>query len=79
MQVSSPGTLPSPDQGLKGSTTSQATVSSGGGGYNTGTLPNETVSRRALDKVLIMLKHELCISHLFNEKCEISFFFYPIP
>ncbi|KAL3367738.1 hypothetical protein AABB24_008876 [Solanum stoloniferum] len=51
MQVSSPGTLPSPDLGLKGSTTSQATVSSGGGGYNTGTLPSETVSRRALDKL----------------------------
>lgn len=52
MQVSSPGTLPSPDPGHKGSTTSQATVSSSGGGYNTGTLTSETVSRRALDKVL---------------------------
>ncbi|KAJ8548030.1 hypothetical protein K7X08_021266 [Anisodus acutangulus] len=51
MQVSSPGTLPSPDPGLKGSTTSQASVSSGGGGYNTGTLTSETVSRRALDKL----------------------------
>lgn len=51
MQVSSPGTLPSPDPGHKGSTTSQATVSSSGGGYNTGTLTSETVSRRALDKL----------------------------
>ncbi|XP_060215087.1 serine/threonine-protein kinase 1 isoform X2 [Lycium barbarum] len=51
MQVPSPGTLPSPDPGLKGSTTSQSTVSSGGGGYNTGTLASETVSRRALDKL----------------------------
>ncbi|KAJ8570031.1 hypothetical protein K7X08_006608 [Anisodus acutangulus] len=51
MQVSSPGTLPSPDPALKGSTTSQATFSSGGGGYNTGTLASETVSRRALDKL----------------------------
>ncbi|XP_009786232.1 serine/threonine-protein kinase 1 [Nicotiana sylvestris] len=49
MQVSSPGTFPSPDPGLKGSTTSQATVSSGG--YNTGTLKSETVSRKALDKL----------------------------
>lgn len=53
MPVFSPGTLPSSDPGLKvGSTTSQATVSSGGGGgYNTGTLTSETVSRRALDKL----------------------------
>ncbi|KAK4357986.1 hypothetical protein RND71_023596 [Anisodus tanguticus] len=54
MQVSSPGTIPSPDPGLKGSTTSQASVSSGGGGYNTGTLTSETVSRRALDKILLL-------------------------
>ncbi|KAM3269236.1 serine/threonine-protein kinase dst1 [Capsicum chacoense] len=53
LPVFSPGTLPSSDPGLKvGSTTSQATVSSGGGGgYNTGTLISETVSRRALDKL----------------------------
>ncbi|CAN4124613.1 unnamed protein product [Withania somnifera] len=51
VQVSSPETLPSPDPRLKGSTTSQATVSSGGGSYNTGTLTSGTVSRRALDKL----------------------------